>query len=64
MTIAKLGIGDAVQDARGTVGEVVGFGRDTVSIAWGKFQAVMRYTDDELKVQGIVRWSPITRIER
>lgn len=64
VTIAQLSLGDAVQDARGTVGEVVGFTRDCVSIAWGEFAAVMRYTDAELSAAGIARWSPIRPVGR
>lgn len=64
VTIAQLSLGDAVQDSHGTVGEVAGFGRDHVSIAWGEFAAVMRYTDAELSAAGVVRWSPVRKVSR
>lgn len=57
-TIERLKVGDAVQDAAGTIGEVIGFGRDTVKIDWGG--AVQHYTNSALAAAGIVR-APVVR---
>jgi hypothetical protein len=63
LSILKLAIGEAVQNANGTVGEVVSFTQNHVTVAWPDGTA--RYTDAELKAAGVVRFIPgIRRIDR
>lgn len=62
LTIAELTSSDAVQDALGRVGEVIGFDRDTVRVSWGEITG--RYTDAQLTDLGITRWSPVQPVQR
>lgn len=63
VSILKLSIGEAVQNAQGTVGEVVSFTQNHVTVSWP--DGTVRYTDDELEAAGVVRFVPgITRIDR
>lgn len=68
VTVANLREGEAVQNNRGALGEVVAFDRDHVTIRWtgelGLVVSTIGYTDAELVEHGITRWSPIQRVSR